>query len=276
MEIDEGTKTSAIKSISEGLDKIFGKSGSEVGEYLADKVRFHRWRSLNKLLDKANNYASDHDIRAEFPSLKVLVPIVESATLEDDDDLLEFWARLLVAAGDASSATIANHRQILASISSDEAKLIESTKVFDDGRCFSRPSANYRIENQRHIYISARQYLFQNFDPSTGLSTAIKEAIDKFVQNTNRIEGLKILHFTIGSISPAGSQQYFYSEEYQNSYDSIENLVHLGFYRSAEVQVEHDVPGAKCTVSYVEVTPTGALLLRALGLTKERKPLEEA
>ena len=37
--------------------------------------------------------------------LNIGVPLIENATLEEDDDLQEVWARLLVNSGDASSGT---------------------------------------------------------------------------------------------------------------------------------------------------------------------------
>jgi hypothetical protein len=64
--------------------------GLSAGFRLADRVR-------NILIEKGVSGPT-----RKIP-LGVAVPLLENATLEEDDDLQEVWARLLVNGGDASS-----------------------------------------------------------------------------------------------------------------------------------------------------------------------------
>lgn len=71
-----------------------------------DRVRFARWERQLLLADKAEAIMKARGLPAptrELP-LNFAVPLLTAAVLEEDDDLQETWARLLVNAGDAATA----------------------------------------------------------------------------------------------------------------------------------------------------------------------------
>lgn len=113
------------KSIVAALDDLFGPSFREVGQYLADKVRLHRLRSLKKILEKAKEFGPPGQEFLAPPSLKFLLTFTEKASLEESDELCDLWARLLVEATQRESARLVYFADIISKISPAEAALFD-------------------------------------------------------------------------------------------------------------------------------------------------------
>jgi hypothetical protein len=93
----------ATKGLMEGAGAFLGRiclpAAEEVGLLLRDKVSY--WRALNlaKVLKK-----TEDKLKSEFKEipLKIILPIAENASLEEDDELQGVWANLLASALDPS------------------------------------------------------------------------------------------------------------------------------------------------------------------------------
>jgi len=112
-----------VIAIKQGLSAIFGSAAGEFGEYLADKVRFHRYRSLEKILAKSVGYGNKPP---KIPPLKFLVPFFEQASLEEEDDsvIIDIWAKLLADAGREFSSRHMIFLRLVKEITSQEARLL--------------------------------------------------------------------------------------------------------------------------------------------------------
>jgi hypothetical protein len=72
---------------------------------LEDHLKVVRFERRVRLWDRVRNILTEKGMDAptrKIP-LKIALPLLENATLEEDDDLQEVWARLLVNSGDANS-----------------------------------------------------------------------------------------------------------------------------------------------------------------------------
>lgn len=96
----------------------------ELGLYVAEKVRFIRFKNSIKVLVRARELLYEHGYEPKVVNPKVLVPILEGAGLEDTDDLIEKWSRLLASAASGGEVLPAFAR-ILAEIGPDEVKLLD-------------------------------------------------------------------------------------------------------------------------------------------------------
>lgn len=77
--------------------KVFQSPIAETSGIIGDRLKFYRWKRQIALVDKADTILTKKGIkvtRAVPP--KLALPILENASLEDDDDLQELWAKLLV------------------------------------------------------------------------------------------------------------------------------------------------------------------------------------
>ena len=98
----------AGKGIDAGVSfgRVFSGAFKPLVGVIEDRAEFWRWEQLLKLSDRAESIMEAKGMSAptrELP-LKFAIPLLEKASLEDDEDLRELWARLLVNAGDASTS----------------------------------------------------------------------------------------------------------------------------------------------------------------------------
>lgn len=116
------------KGVVKALDDLFGPSFREFGEYLADKVRFHRLNSVRRIAQKAKKITAGSNGYIEPPPLKFLVPFVESASLEEEADevMTDLWAKLLADASSDYDIKQIHFIRILREISGREARLLHA------------------------------------------------------------------------------------------------------------------------------------------------------
>ena len=107
------------------LGQVFGPAG-QAGEWLSDKIRFFRFKSALKTLNKAKEIVDNEGITLKEIPIKFLVPFLEKCSLEDEEsELINQWANLLVSAGSEYKANHPAFVDILSQISSSEAKLLK-------------------------------------------------------------------------------------------------------------------------------------------------------
>ena len=94
-----------------------------------DRLRYARWERQIRLMQRAEEFL--HQVGMSEPTravpLKLAVPLLQGASLEDDDELQDRWATLLVNAGNAAFAFEIRraHLAILEQIDSLEAKSLD-------------------------------------------------------------------------------------------------------------------------------------------------------
>lgn len=117
------------------VDKLIMPSVEETGLFLKDYVTFWRFNNQVKILNKAKNICDNHNINIKKISLKILAPLLEYSSLEEDETLQDKWSILLSNLID-SQQNIENHvfPYILSQLSKDEFLSLE--KVCDN--CFNR------------------------------------------------------------------------------------------------------------------------------------------
>lgn len=110
--VAEGTAEGAVKGllapIAAFAAAVFGSPAKEVGAFLTDHVRFQRFKMQAKVLGLAQEMLRDAGVEPKSVSLKILVPLLEGAANEDDDESMAArWAALLAnAAAGADGAMV--------------------------------------------------------------------------------------------------------------------------------------------------------------------------
>lgn len=131
----------AVRDITDFLLRVFGPL-AEGGDYASEQIRLFRFRSAIKTLQTAKQIADQSNIALNELPLKFLVPFLENCSLEEDDsELIEQWARLLVSAStdyDPRHSTFVN---ILSQISSVEVKFLKRIYEQQYERGFDRLTA---------------------------------------------------------------------------------------------------------------------------------------
>lgn len=116
------------KGVVAALDDLFGPSFRTVGEYLADKVRYHRLRALQKILHRAKDFGPNAVAFLAPPPMKFLLPYVEGSSLEEGDDevMCDIWAKLLADASTDFDSKQLHFVRILKDITGKEARLLHA------------------------------------------------------------------------------------------------------------------------------------------------------
>jgi len=109
------------------IKAIGGEVLQEASGLVADRVREFRFRNQVAILQRTDKFLRDANLPKMKVATKLLVPLIESASLEDDPDLQELWAKLLAtAASDPRISLQTITLDVLKGISSLEAAVLKA------------------------------------------------------------------------------------------------------------------------------------------------------
>jgi hypothetical protein len=125
--VAEGTAEGLTRSLHEIVRNLAGPISKEVGEYFGEiavawrlKKRALRIASLGQALISASVVS-----KRPIP-LKILLPLLNDASLEDDQELQDCWASLLASAADGDAVEITRaYVEILRELTSRDARLLQ-------------------------------------------------------------------------------------------------------------------------------------------------------
>lgn len=139
--ITEGAKAAQeiAKAAGKGIDAT-REVGGFISRYIAgpleqgmgifeDRLRYMRWERQLRFMRRSDEVL--HELGLPAPTrpvpLKVAIPLLQSASIEDDDDLQDRWVSLLVNAANADSKIEIqrSYIDILGQITSLEAKILD-------------------------------------------------------------------------------------------------------------------------------------------------------
>ncbi|MXX11086.1 MAG: DUF4393 domain-containing protein [Nitrospira sp. SB0675_bin_23] len=119
-----------VKDSGAFVSRFIGGSLEQGFGIIEDKLKYLRWERQVRLMDRAKAFIAERDSRMRFRPvpLNVAIPIFEAASLEEDDDLQDLWARLLINAADAESGIEVKRGlvSILQDFTQMEARLLQA------------------------------------------------------------------------------------------------------------------------------------------------------
>ena len=119
------------------LDKIVPDSVKNAGGILSDTVRYWRWCNQINILKKVKRKIESEGLNVKKVPLRVLVPLIENSSLEEEEGMQERWANLLANAATEKCEINPNWIKILKELSPTEARILDS--VYD----FSKTESDY-------------------------------------------------------------------------------------------------------------------------------------
>lgn len=134
--------------MSQALTKVLGSTVSELSQVIADKVRFLRWQSAVRTLEKAKEFAAPYGGLNKVPPLKFFLPFMETCSLEEgDDDVVDMWANLLVSASTEFKSGHLLFMRILRELTGSEARLLRDISHGPTGKAVSQHDLEYATAN---------------------------------------------------------------------------------------------------------------------------------
>lgn len=117
-----------MKPIADLLDRLAGPAAEEIGLTLRDSVRVWRAGRQLKLLQKVKRMLDSAGVSPRAIPLKVLLPAIDYASVESEEDLHTDWAGLLASAADPASRVQVTplYTETLRMLSTSEAKLLDA------------------------------------------------------------------------------------------------------------------------------------------------------
>jgi hypothetical protein len=108
------------------VKRMLGPAVDEVSEILRDKVRLYRYSQQIKCLEKAEKMAKEAGFTPQPVPPKILFPLLEGVSFEEDEDLHTMWAALLANASTGSTADLVRPSfcEVLRLMTPDVARLL--------------------------------------------------------------------------------------------------------------------------------------------------------
>jgi Abortive infection alpha len=115
------------QSLGRALGELLGPAAGELGQLLADQVRFARWRAALAIVERAKKVSEEKELPRKAVPIRFLVPFLEKASLQDvDSDLAEMWSALLAKAQGQYEERYIGYIDILNKLSSSEAHILNT------------------------------------------------------------------------------------------------------------------------------------------------------
>jgi hypothetical protein len=121
-----GAALAGALKFTDVIKAMLGPATAEIGERFRDDVRLYRYGRQLECLKKAEKMAKDAGFTPKAVPIKLLFPLLEGASLEEDETLHTMWAALLANAcsPDESEGVRPGFTAILKNMAHDEARLL--------------------------------------------------------------------------------------------------------------------------------------------------------
>jgi hypothetical protein len=130
-----GAALAGAFKVTDLVKAMLGPATAEIAERFRDNVRLYRYGRQLECLKKAEKMAKDAGFTPKAVPIKLLFPLLEGSSLEENEDLHTMWAALLANA--ASPAQVEMVRPgfiaILRQMAPDEASLLKLIGDVTDG-----------------------------------------------------------------------------------------------------------------------------------------------
>ena len=126
---DVGEIAQAVKPLLENLAKLTGPMCEELGLYFGERARAFRQRNLTAIVDQSIKRLEKAGKSPNPVPPRLLLPIVDGASVEDNLTLQEMWSGLLASASDQADNMSPSYAETLKSLTPIEAR---SMKVLYD------------------------------------------------------------------------------------------------------------------------------------------------
>src|SRR5580658_3981492 len=86
------------------VKRMLGPAADELAEMWRDQIRLYRYGRQIKCVEKAEKMAKDAGFTPQAVPPKILFPLLEGASFEENEDLHDMWAALLANAASPENA----------------------------------------------------------------------------------------------------------------------------------------------------------------------------
>ena len=155
-------KSGPVDKVVDLLHRLAGPMFDEFGAMLADGVRVYRVHNLVSTVKKTERILCDAGLPANAVPPRLLLPIIENCSVEDDETLREMWAGLLATASQQTDSVSPSFIETLKQLTPDDARHFEHLV-----NKFIEAFQVSRLIPERHV---RKRWLFEDDPPPGGVS----------------------------------------------------------------------------------------------------------
>lgn len=124
-ELVKASLDAAFGPVKDIANRLFGPVADQLGAVLANPMRVFQFQQSVRLLQKVKRICAEAGIDPKAVPLKTLLPILENASVEQEEDLHDRWANLLAHAGGSDDVHPA-FPDILRHLSGSDVKFLDA------------------------------------------------------------------------------------------------------------------------------------------------------
>jgi hypothetical protein len=166
--------TSAAK---EFLQKVITPPLEELGLLVADQVKLYRFKNQVAILNKAEAFLKEKGVKTRKVSLKILTPLLEESSLEEEETLQNKWAALLantVAENSKLDTTLYSH--VLSQLTQKDAELFEIVYKLSTTKHTSKPDdiGKFSVTVKQNRIINLKEVKKQRQDAELSIDNLLR------------------------------------------------------------------------------------------------------
>lgn len=159
-------KSGAAANLTDLLKKLAGPAFEELGAILADNVKVYRVKNFLKTTEKTRRILQEAGLPPKPIPTRLLLPILDTCSVEDNEDLQERWAGLLASASQEADSLSPSFIETLKQLTPKEAKHLDHI-VIEVSKLQKRPLAG------------GHAIPYQAFTGSWGAPTGARETYER-------------------------------------------------------------------------------------------------
>jgi hypothetical protein len=205
-----------IDPIADLVKRIAGPAADEVGLTVQDSVRVYRAKRQYRLLEKMEQFCKSRGIQPQPIPLKLLLPAIDAAGAECDEDLHTMWANLLTNAADPRHrGVLPSFAQVLRQISKGEALFLQ--------HFYGHVLARWKVhQKQEQIVVGVGELIkiYQNAVPDTFDTDEFALTLDDLQRlgllrvKTDTYIGSETVNSLYDGVAPADMHHAYYLTDY--------------------------------------------------------------
>lgn len=178
LNIKSSTIEKGLELVKDFAEKLIGPAVEEVGLLMSDKIKYYRFKNQVKVLIKAKEYVKAKNIDVKVIPTKILVPLLENASLEEQSEMQDKWALMI---GNLADTEQNLQNQIFPYLLS-QISLNEFDRLTD----FSKKERAYMIEHLKVLDLQKQDKYWSNKE-----FRELNRSVNKVQQEGFWIKGLE-------------------------------------------------------------------------------------
>jgi hypothetical protein len=167
----------ALKPFADLLDKLAGPAAKELGLALKDHMRVFRLKRQLRLFERVKEMLAESNMQPGQVPFKLLLPLVENASVEENDNLQDRWAAML--------ANAAVNREVHPSFPEILKQLSEKEVAYLDA-CFEYLEAKRHVDEDMKTPAAKRVEQYKELDEAFVFKLAVCLNISMYPPNKLR------------------------------------------------------------------------------------------